>query len=66
MIPSNNINYNRGPDNNNNNNFMKKDRGTGMWFDIGDAKAIKKTGQRLREDASGTIQNKHYYLTQST
>jgi len=46
--------------------FLKEDRGTGMWFDIGDAKAIKKTGQRLREDASGTIQNKHYYLTQST
>mmetsp|Transcript_10533 Transcript_10533/g.11969 ORF Transcript_10533/g.11969 Transcript_10533/m.11969 type:complete len:230 (+) Transcript_10533:266-955(+) len=31
--------------------FMKEDRGTGMWFDIGDAKAIKKTGQALREDA---------------
>jgi len=31
--------------------FLKEDRGTGMWFDIGDAKAIKKTGQALREDA---------------
>lgn len=24
--------------------FLKEDRGTGMWFDIGDAKAIKKNG----------------------
>jgi len=31
--------------------FLKKDRSTGMWFEIGDAKAIKKTGQALREDA---------------
>merc|ERR1712157_424529 len=31
--------------------FLKEDRGTGVWFDIGDAKAIKKTGQALREDA---------------
>lgn len=31
--------------------FLKEDAGTGMWFDIGDAKAIKKTGQALREDA---------------
>merc|ERR1712086_517336 len=31
--------------------FLKEDKGTGMWFDIGDAKAIKKTGQALREDA---------------
>lgn len=31
--------------------FLKEDKGSGMWFDIGDAKAIKKTGQALREDA---------------
>jgi hypothetical protein len=31
--------------------FLKEDKGTGLWFDIGDAKAIKKTGQALREDA---------------
>jgi len=31
--------------------FLKEDKGTSMWFDIGDAKAIKKTGQALREDA---------------
>merc|ERR1712028_52344 len=31
--------------------FLKEDKGTGMWFDIGDAKAIKKAGQALREDA---------------
>jgi hypothetical protein len=31
--------------------FLKEDRDTGLWFDIGDAKAIKKTGQALREDA---------------
>lgn len=31
--------------------FLKEDSGTGMWYDIGDAKAIKKTGQALREDA---------------
>lgn len=31
--------------------FLKEDRETGWWFDIGDAKAIKKTGQALREDA---------------
>jgi len=31
--------------------FLKEDGKTGMWFDIGDAKAIKKTGQALREDA---------------
>jgi len=32
--------------------FLKKERGpTGRWFEIGDAKAIKKTGQALREDA---------------
>jgi len=33
--------------------FLKKERGTGTWFEIGDAKAIKKTGQALREDAPG-------------
>jgi len=31
--------------------FLKEDRDTHLWFDIGDAKAIKKTGQALREDA---------------
>lgn len=31
--------------------FLKEERDTGLWYDIGDAKAIKKTGQALREDA---------------
>ena len=31
--------------------FLKEDADTGLWWDIGDAKAIKKTGQALREDA---------------
>jgi hypothetical protein len=31
--------------------FLKEDADTGLWFDIGDAKAIKKAGQALREDA---------------
>jgi len=31
--------------------FLKEDGKSGMWYDIGDAKAIKKTGQALREDA---------------
>eukprot|EP00542_Grammatophora_oceanica_P003635 CAMPEP_0194068710 /NCGR_PEP_ID=MMETSP0009_2-20130614/87242_1 /TAXON_ID=210454 /ORGANISM="Grammatophora oceanica, Strain CCMP 410" /LENGTH=585 /DNA_ID=CAMNT_0038721833 /DNA_START=148 /DNA_END=1905 /DNA_ORIENTATION=- len=31
--------------------FLKEDSGTGLWWDIGDAKAIKKVGQALREDA---------------
>ena len=32
--------------------FLKEDKGTGMWFDIGDAKAIiTKTGHTLREEA---------------
>jgi len=31
--------------------FLKQENGTGMWYDIGDAKAIKKAGQALREDA---------------
>lgn len=31
--------------------FLKEDGVTGLWFDIGDAKAIKKAGQALREDA---------------
>eukprot|EP00538_Stauroneis_constricta_P012986 CAMPEP_0119550948 /NCGR_PEP_ID=MMETSP1352-20130426/4365_1 /TAXON_ID=265584 /ORGANISM="Stauroneis constricta, Strain CCMP1120" /LENGTH=603 /DNA_ID=CAMNT_0007596941 /DNA_START=149 /DNA_END=1960 /DNA_ORIENTATION=+ len=31
--------------------FLKEDRDTGLWFDIGDQKAIKKSGQALREDA---------------
>ena len=31
--------------------FLKENRDTGLWFDIGDAKAIKKAGQALREDA---------------
>ena len=31
--------------------FLKEDSDTGLWFDIGDAKAIKKAGQALREDA---------------
>jgi hypothetical protein len=31
--------------------FLKEDPDTGLWFDIGDAKAIKKAGQSLREDA---------------
>jgi hypothetical protein len=36
--------------------FLKEDRDTGLWFDIGDAKAIKKAGQSLREDAAGIRQ----------
>lgn len=32
--------------------FLKKDK-VGLWFDIGDAKAIKKVLQALREDAPG-------------
>lgn len=31
--------------------FLKEDADSGLWFDIGDAKAIKKAGQALREDA---------------
>mmetsp|Transcript_17701 Transcript_17701/g.43636 ORF Transcript_17701/g.43636 Transcript_17701/m.43636 type:complete len:555 (+) Transcript_17701:1464-3128(+) len=31
--------------------FLKEDGKSGMWYDIGDAKAFKKTGQALREDA---------------
>lgn len=31
--------------------FLKEDSDTGMWWDIGDQKAIKKSGQALREDA---------------
>jgi hypothetical protein len=33
--------------------FLKEDCDTGLWFDIGDAKAIKKAGQALRENAPG-------------
>jgi hypothetical protein len=33
--------------------FLKEDATDGLWYDIGDAKAIKKTGQALREDAPG-------------
>jgi len=33
--------------------FLKEDASDGFWYDIGDAKAIKKTGQALREDAPG-------------
>jgi hypothetical protein len=36
--------------------FLKEDRvGVGVWFDMGDASAIKKTGQALREDAPDII-----------
>jgi len=31
--------------------FLMEERGTGMWFAIGVAKAMKKTGHALREDA---------------
>ena len=31
--------------------FLKEDADTALWWDIGDAKAIKKVGQALREDA---------------
>ena len=31
--------------------FLKQDASDGFWYDIGDLKAIKKTGQALREDA---------------
>uniref|UniRef100_A0A7R9ZM61 DUF6824 domain-containing protein n=1 Tax=Craspedostauros australis TaxID=1486917 RepID=A0A7R9ZM61_9STRA len=31
--------------------FLKEDRDTALWFDIGDQKAIKKAGQALREAA---------------
>lgn len=31
--------------------FLKEDADTGLWYDVGDAKAIKKAGQALREDA---------------
>lgn len=34
-----------------NGRFLKQDM-DGLWFDIGDTKAIKKVGQALREDAS--------------
>ena len=34
--------------------FLKEDKGTGMWFDIGDAKAITKTGHALREEAASS------------
>lgn len=34
--------------------FLKEDP-DGMWYDIGDTKAIKKAGQALREDADGTV-----------
>ena len=30
--------------------FLREDKSTGMWFDIGDAKAIQKAGQALCED----------------
>ena len=33
--------------------FLKEDSSDGFYYDIGDAKAIKKVGQALREDASG-------------
>ncbi|VEU34824.1 unnamed protein product [Pseudo-nitzschia multistriata] len=33
--------------------FLKEEKSDGMWYDIGDKKAIKKTGQALREDAPG-------------
>jgi hypothetical protein len=38
--------------------FLKEDPDTGLWFDIGDAKAIKKAGQALREVAS-SIRHQH-------
>jgi len=31
--------------------FLKEEIGLGIWYDIGDVKAIMKTGQALREDA---------------
>lgn len=32
--------------------FLKFDSNTNMWYDIGDERAIKKTGQAIREDIS--------------
>ena len=34
--------------------FLQQDKGTGMWFEIGDAKAYTKTGQGFREGAAPT------------
>lgn len=31
--------------------FLKKDKSTGLWNDVGDAEARKKTSQALREQA---------------
>jgi hypothetical protein len=39
--------------------FLKEDPDTGFWFDIGDAKAIKKAGQALREDGADI---RHYEM----
>jgi hypothetical protein len=36
--------------------FLKRDDKHGYWFEIGDVKARKKTGQALREDAPGVRQ----------
>jgi hypothetical protein len=30
--------------------FLKEDMDMGLWWDFGDAKAVKKCGQALRED----------------
>lgn len=37
--------------------FLKEDFGSGLWFDIGDASAIRKAGQALRENCSGFRQD---------
>ena len=33
--------------------FLKKDKNTGLWYDIGDKKAAEKTSQALREKQAG-------------
>ncbi|KAL7554725.1 hypothetical protein ACHAWF_018260 [Thalassiosira exigua] len=32
--------------------FLKEDRSTGLWYEIGDKAAFRKTGQALRENSS--------------
>lgn len=37
--------------------FLKEELGSGLWFDIGDANAIRKAGQALRENSSDIRQD---------
>lgn len=46
--------------------FLEKDLNTGLWFDVGDKKAVEKTSQALRDGAANLRKQLSEDLTDPT